>query len=60
MEDQPQISRQIDHVELRIIIRIRINYHRFSQLCFGDIYQPHWSLMVASLAITTMYHRSWT
>jgi len=54
MEDQPQISRKSIMLNYGLILGFVSIITALVNYVFGDIYQPHWSLMVASLAITTI------
>lgn len=54
MEDQAQVSRKSIMLNYGLILGFVSIITALVNYVFGSIYEPHWSLMVASLAITTI------
>ncbi len=54
MADQPQLSRKSIMLNYGLLLGLVSIITALVNYVFGDIYQPHWSLMVASIAITTI------
>ena len=54
MEDQAPISRKSIMLNYGLLLGFVSIIAALVNYVFGDIYQPHWSLMVASLAITAV------
>jgi len=53
MEDQPQISRKTIMLNYGLILGFVSIIIGLLNYVFGDVYQPHWSLMVLGLIVTT-------
>ena len=54
MEDQPQVSRKSIMLNYGLILGFVSIITALVNYVFGDIYQPHWSFMIASLVITSL------
>ncbi len=54
MEDQTQVSRKSIMLNYGLILGFVSIITALVNYVFGSIYEPHWSLMIASLAITTV------
>ena len=54
MEDQPQVSRKSIMLNYGLLMGFASIIVALINYVLGDIYDPHWSLIVGSLAITTI------
>ena len=53
MEDQPQMSRKSIMLNYGLVLGFVSIIIGLLNYVFGDVYQPHWSLMVIGLIVTT-------
>ena len=54
MEDQPQVSRKSIMLNYGLLMGFASIIVALINYVLGDIYDPHWSLIVGSLAVTTI------